>query len=364
MGERVGLRAGGAAFMAVVAAMGCSRPAPTTQVTAASKESSCTFTNPVAPGADPWIIRSAGRYHLVQSQRGAIWVYTSDSLTAPRRDSVRVWSAPASGWNEANVWAPELHLLNGRWYIYYTAGRRGPADSPFIHQRSGVLESSGADPRGPYADRGMLYTGDDITTGTGDTWAIDLTVHAIAGQLYAVWSGWERNTTVARTPQHLYIARMSNPWTIGGNRVKLSSPDEAWERGTELDLQEAPQFLAHDDQMFVIYSTRESWLKEYRLGELRLRARDADPMLSASWIKRGPVFAGTPTVFGVGHPSFTTSPDGSEPWIVYHSKVSAAPGWDRHIRMQSFGWNADGSPRFGEPASSGQRLAVPSGQCR
>jgi GH43 family beta-xylosidase len=312
----------------------------------------CSFTNPVAAGADPWVVRLDHWYYLVQSRDRSIWVYRTDKLTEPTANGVRVWTAPDSGWNRTNVWAPELHHIDGRWYIYYAAGRGGP---PFVSQRAGVLESVGDDPQGTYVDRGMLDT--------GGIWAIDLTVTRLDRQLYAVWSGWEENRATDRTPQHLYIARMSDPTTIGSTRVRISSPTEAWERGTELDLEEGPEFLLHGDAIFIVYSTRESWLKEYRLGQLRLKAPGADPMDSSSWIKRGPVFTGTETVYGVGHASFTTSPDQTEDWIVYHSKVDARPGWDRVIRMQPFAWRPDGAPDFGTPVPSGQRISVPSGQC-
>jgi GH43 family beta-xylosidase len=185
----------------------------------------------------------------------------------------------------------------------------------------------------------------------------------LSGQLYAVWSGWEENRSTDRTPQHLYIARMSDPWTINSSRVRISSPTESWERGTELDLNEGPEFLRHSDDAFIIYSTRESWLKDYRLGQLRLKSPNADPMDPSSWTKSGPVFTGTETVYGVGHASFTTSPDQTEDWIVYHSKVDSQPGWDRVIRLQRFGWRPDGSPDFGTPVPSGQPVRTPSGQC-
>ena len=86
-------------------------------------------------------------------------------------------------------------------------------------------------------------------------------------------------------------------------------------------------------------------------------------MNPASWVKSGPVFQGTPDVYGVGHASFTVSPDSTENWIVYHSKVDSSPGWNREVRIQKFGWNPDGSPDFGTPIPSGQPIAVPSGQC-
>ena len=326
---------------------------------------SCTFANPVANGADPWVVRDGDFYYSVQSRDGVIWVSRSAQLTRAVTTWTRVFLAPATGWNRANIWAPELHRIGDRWYIYYAAGPSGPTDqNTFVNQRSGVLRSIGTDPQGQYEDLGMLYTGDDVAAGTDPKWAIDLTTAEIDGQRYAVWSGWEENnTTTHRVAQHTYIATMSDPVTISSDRVKISSPTASWEVGTELDLQEGQEFLIHDDDVFIVYSTRESWLPAYKLGQLRLTP-GADPMDPASWTKSGPVFQGTTTVHGVGHASFTTSPDGTEEWIVYHSKKTTAPGWDRDIRMQEFTWNADGSPNFGTPAEPNHYIALPSGQCQ
>lgn len=332
----------------------CATPAPE----AALEQEQCTFTNPLGPGQDPWVAYHDGAYHYVESRGGGLWVYRSELLTDPKRDGVQVWAAPDTGWNRATVWAPELHRIDDRWYIYYAAGRSGP---PFIHQRSGVLRSLGDDPRGEYEDLGMLYTGDDIAGGAEPKWAIDLTVLQVDGEMYAVWSGWEENRDTDRTPQHLYIARMENPWTISSDRVLISSPVESWERGTELDLNEGPQVLQRDGETFIIYSTRESWLPDYRLGQLRLR-RGSDPMDPASWEKSGPVFTRAPGIHGPGHNGFARSPDGSEDWLLYHAKADTTPGWNRVLRMQPFTWRDDGTPDFGSPVPDGQPLRVPSGQ--
>lgn len=341
----------------------CSGMHPTAEPSPAVA-SRCTFTNPVAPGADPWIVRHDGSYYLVASEKAGITVYKSATLTDPHQNGVVVWTPPASGWNSTNVWAPELHFIAGRWYIYYAAGSSGP---PFVHQHAGVLESIGTDPQQPgYLDRGILYTGDSIASGRANRWAIDLTVHTLGGQLFAVWSGWIDSATTDRTQQHLFMARMSDPRTIATDRVKISSPTESWELQSSADglsLNEGPEFLERRGKVFVIYSTGESWLTTYKLGQLELKAPLTDPMNPAMVVKTGPVFAGTPTVFGVGHASFTTSPDGREDWIVYHAKRATTPGWDRDIREQQFTWNADGSPNFGVPVTVGAPIARPAGEC-
>lgn len=363
-------------LLAIAPLVACTRggraPDPSVADTARAAAAACTFTNPVAAGADPWVVQRDGHYYMAQSQnsdtaRSSIWVFRSAKLTDLRRDSMKVWTAPDTGWNQTHVWAPEIRFVDGRWYIYYAAGRPGPSDAPFIHQRSGVLRATANDPQGSYEDLGQLDTGGDVTTRADDVWAIDLTVHRLQGQLYAVWSGWENNTPLARTPQYLYIARMSDPSTVSGPRVRLSSPTESWERREDpvegLDLLEGPQFLEHGGNVFIIYSTRESWMPAYRLGQLRLRNGSADPMVPGNWTKSGPVFAAANGVYGPGHNGFAKSPDGTEDWLIYHAKVDTLPNWNRVIRLQPFTWRADGSPDFGEPVASGVPLPVPSGEC-
>jgi GH43 family beta-xylosidase len=337
----------------------------------AGSAAACTFTNPVASGADPWVEYRDGYYYMAQStnadgQPSSIWVYRSRKLTDPMRDSVRVWTSPASGWNQTHVWAPEIRFVDGRWYIYYAAGRPGPRDAPFIFQRAGVLRATGSDPQGAWEDMGQLDTGGDVATRDDDVWAIDFTVHRFGGQLYGIWSGWENNTPLARTPQYLYIARMANPWTVGGPRAQISAPTEAWERRVDptdgLDLNEGPQVLERNGSTFIIYSTRESWTPAYRLGMLRLNGPAADPMQRSGWTKSGPVFQQANGVYGPGHNGFAKSPDGTQDWIIYHAKVDTGPNWNRVIRLQPFTWRADGSPDFGEPVASGVPLPVPSGE--
>jgi len=317
------------------------------------------FTNPISRGADPWVIKHNGNYYFCSSGekdgQNFISVSESSSLVNPGKRK-RVFASPETGWNSTNIWAPELHHYNGKWYIYYAAGKSGP---PYLYQRTGVLESVSNDPQGDYIDKGVLITGEDSDDYVGTIWAIDLTMTEVDGQLYGIWSGWEENVATHKTPQYLYISKMSNPYTISSERVKISSPEEEWETGGPLNLNEGPEILKHNGDIFIIYSTRESWTPEYRLGQLKLK-KDSDPMVAENWSKKGPVFVGNEIVHGVGHASFTTSPDDTESWIIYHSKVSTKPGWNRNVRAQQFFWDENGDPIFGKPVQSGVLLKEPS----
>ncbi|SKB37964.1 glycoside hydrolase family 43 protein [Daejeonella lutea] len=326
------------------------------------QDSTSYFTNPVGKGADPWIIKDNNSYYSifsVNNPKDGNFIAVSKSAALTKIGSrKKVWTPPANAWNSKCLWAPELHRLGDKWYIYYTAGKSGP---PYIYQRSGVLESVSSDPQGDYTDKGMLITGDDPQDDSKTIWAIDLTVTEINNELYAVWSGWEKNSDTDKTSQHLYIAKMSNPWTISSERVKISSPVEPWEIGGPLNLNEGPQFLKNNKDVFIIYSARESWTPEYRLGQLKLK-QGSNPLLLSSWTKSGPVFQGTDKVLGTGHASFTTSPDDKEHWIFYHSKVGKEPGWNRDLRLQQFFWDKQGNPQFGKPIPAGEKIKKPSGE--
>lgn len=317
-----------------------------------------TFTNPVWDGADPWMTQQGKDYIYCSSEHNGIVVSKSPRLTQ-KGEIRKIWSAPKSGWNSNCIWAPEIHFIGGRWYVYYAAGVSGP---PYIHQRTGVLRSKTKDVFSEYEDMGQLYTGDQPENSAGNVWAIDMTVLPFKGKLYAIWSGWEKQSETDATPQQLYIQEMKNPYTLTGKRVLLSNPEEVWETGGPLNLNEGPEVLVNKDQVFVIYSCRESWLPEYRQGMLQLKNPNGNLLDKSNWIKKGPVFEGNSEVLGVGHCSFVKSPDKKEDWIVYHSKKDKNPGWNRDVRMQPFSWNTDGTPNFGKARPASQELNLPAGE--
>ncbi len=319
-----------------------------------------TFVNPIYEGADPFVFKHTdGFYYFCQSEgdRG-IAVWKSDRLTDKGVKRL-VWKAPDSGWNSKEVWAPELHYLQGKWYIYYAAD-----DGNNRNHRTGVLQSKTRDPQGDYRDMGAVYTGDEIESGKNSRWAIDATPLEMNGKLYLIWSGWNGADDDV---QSLFIAEMENPWTIKSDRVKITPNNTyAWECVSDSPgnkgLNEGPEVLRHGDRIFVIYSCSGSWETTYKLGQLSIR-EGKDPMNPDNWVKKdSPVFQGTDTVHGVGHCCFTKSPDGTEDWMVYHSKIGTSPGWQRNVRIEKFGWNGDGSPCFPVPTTEGTVLEKPSGE--
>ena len=324
------------------------------------------FINPVGEGADPWVIRdpNSPRYLWCLSEGNlAIAVHTSDRLESMGQKHI-IWEAPTTGPYSKEVWAPELHFIDGRWYIYFAA-----SDGDNANHLSYVLESEKDDPLGPYSLHGPLATGEGKDGRSPNLWAIDVTVLKHDSKRYAIWSGWDAAGT---DQQYLYIAPMKSPTELAGPRIRLCSNDDyPWEfthytpdlttNDKGRGLNEAPQIFRAQGRTFVTFSCGASWLPTYKLGILELIADD--PLNPKSWKKRAtPVFTGNDSTIGVGHSCFVTSLDESERWHIYHAKRDPNPGWRRTLFVQPMKTGKRGFPLFGQALAKGSATLRPKGQ--
>ena len=324
------------------------------------------FRNPLLPsGADPWVAQLDGFYYYMNTtgRNLTIWKTRAMSQLASAERKV-VWSPPASGPYSHDIWAPEIHWIGGKWYIYFAADAGGNET-----HRIYVVENASHDPlRGKWIFKGKVA---DAT----DKWAIDPSEFEDAGRMYLVWSGWEGDVN---GQQNIYLARLQNPWTISGPRVLVSTPVYPWEKvgdlvhGTQIellphvDVNEGPEVLKHDGKLFLVYSASGCWTNYYELGMLQAKS-GSDLTSPSSWTKSPrPVFWQNPEgkAYGTGHNGFFQSPDGKQDWILYHANPGPDQGCGglRSPRMQPFKWNADGSPDFGRPVPLDEPLAKPSGE--
>jgi GH43 family beta-xylosidase len=322
--------------------------------------------NPLLPsGADPWVIYKDGYYFYMNTTGKNLTVWKTKTLANLRMAKKKVvWTPPASGPYSHEVWAPELHFLHGKWYIYFAADERTNET-----HRIWVLENASAD---PLSDTWVMKG--KLADTAADKWAIDPTVFEDHGMMYALWSGWDGDVNGM---QSIFIAKLANPWTIEGHRVKLSTPQYPWEKVGDLthpnriddpphvDVNEGPEILKHEEKIFLIYSASGCWTDYYELG--MLTATSGSNLLDpASWKKSDkPVFwqSREASVYAPGHNSFFRSPDGKEEWILYHANEAPGEGCENHRspRVQRFTWRADGSPDFGRPVSVDTPMARPSG---
>ncbi|WP_206609768.1 family 43 glycosylhydrolase [Paracnuella aquatica] len=315
------------------------------------------FSNPLLPaGPDPWVAQKDSYYYYTHTtgDRIRVWRTTAMSELGKATNQV-IWSKPATGPNSQNIWAPELHYLDGKWYAYYTAG----ASPDLATQRTFVLENTSPDPfAGKWEDRGKL------ADPTADFFAIDATVLEHSGKKYLVWSGHQ---TATDNTQRLYIAQMATPYTLASTRVLISSPTYDWEKVGTPAVNEGPEILkGPTGKVFLIFSASGCWTDDYKLGLMTLK-EGGDPMKAEDWTKSAqPVLVQKPEhgAYGPGHNGFFKSPDGKEDWIIYHANPQPGLGCAdrRSPRMQRFSWNADGTPNFGEPVNIATKLKRPSGE--
>ncbi len=318
-----------------------------------------TFTNPLLPsGADPYSFYKDGFYYYTHSLGNKLGLWKTDNLANLRTAAYKtIFTPPPGTMQSKELWAPEIMYLRGNWYAYYAAD-----DGDNNHHRLYVLENASADPmQGEWVSKGQI-------SDASNKWEIDGDVAEINGELYMVWSGWEGDVN---GEQDIYIAHMSNPWTIDSKRVKISKPELPWELHGDLkaagnpahvSVNEGPQFLQHRNKVFVVYSASGCWTDDYALGLLTLSGGDL--LDSAAWRKSPePVFKQSPgnKVYATGHNSFFKSPDGKQDWILYHANSEPGQGCGdlRSPRMQPFGWKSDGTPDFGTPVPENKPLASP-----
>jgi GH43 family beta-xylosidase len=328
--------------------------------TAFSQKPPTTFTNPLLPaGADPWVTYHNGYYYYTNSTGNNLTIWkTKNMAQLVQATSKVIWTPPVGTDHSRELWAPELHFLQGKWYMYFAAD-----DGSNDHHRIFVLENPNADPMSDnWIFKGRV--GD-----ASNKWAIDVSVFENKGQLYLIWAGWEGDTN---GQQNIYIARLKDPITVDGLRVLLSKPEYEWETHGDLhdavnpphvNVNEGPEMLKHGHKLFLVYSASGCWTDFYSLG--MLTADDNSNLMDVrSWKKSTkPVFTQSPQngVYAPGHNSFFKSPDGREDWIIYHANPAPGCGCNgkRSPRMQKFGWKSDGSPDFGVPVKTGEQLAVP-----
>lgn len=257
---------------------------------------------------DPWIIFHEGYfYHCFACATDTIGITKSKTVEGLSTEKpIIVYKAEPNKEYSKELWAPELHVLDGKCYIYVACD-----DGDNYNHRMYVLKNDSIDPTKPYVMGGKIAT-------KTDKWAIDGTVFTFKGERYMVWSGWEGDVNVC---QNTYIAKMSDPFTFSTDRVLISEPDLDWERvncdGKEYPyINEGPCAYIKDGVLKLLYSASHSWWNTYCIGVLTLVGDD--PLKRESWQKQlTPALSTEYGLSGPGHCSVFTH-NGVD-YIAYHA---------------------------------------------
>lgn len=323
-----------------------------------------TFRNPVSPwdAPDPFMTYDpeTGYYYSVFTRYDKLEIFRSRHAGNIISDgeSIVIYNTPDYGYFNC-IWAPEMHKVNGRWYIY-TSGQVTPKNGPkYIF----VMGAKTDDPFGEWEYLGEPMPG---------LYAIDPTSYtAPNGLQYLCYCRIERDEN-RNTRNVLQIRRMDDPTHGSSQCADIARAEFPWEMIAPYDnrhlINEGPFFVEKNGRLFVIYSANGMTIDPYCLGLLEFIG---DPCNSSQlcnakyWVKLDhPIFQQANGVYGPGHASFFASPDGSELWCAYHGRrvPDTEPGCVRFMYLQKIDFDESGFPVMGEPLGSEVDMIPPSGE--
>ncbi|MEK3888226.1 glycoside hydrolase family 43 protein [Bacillus sp. FSL K6-3431] len=300
--------------------------------------------------ADPWIYKHTdGYYYFTGSvpEYDRIELRRSDSIQGLADAEVKaIWYKHATGLMSANIWAPEIHYIDEKWYVYYAAARTSETKDGLFDHRMFVLENSSSNPlEGKWVEKGQVKT-------KWESFSLDATTFEHKGIRYYVWS--QKDPEIVGN-SNIYISEMENPWTLKGEHVCITTPEYDWEKIGYL-VNEGAAIIKRNGRIFMTFSASATD-SNYCMG-LLTADENSDLLDAKSWVKTAePVFTTSEenSQYGPGHNSFTVSEDGSQDILVYHARsykeIEGEPLYDpnRHARVKVIQWNEDGTPNFGTP---------------
>ena len=270
-----------------------------------------TFKNPVADGADPFVLLDDGVYYLYSTNDGAngYIVYTSTDLV---NWQARGYAMKKNGAAQGSFWAPEVLRDGDTYYMVYTS-----------KEHIGIATSDS--PLGPFIDRsGFLFT--NIKTIDGHFFRDD------DGKIYLYFVSavnWTHNGYTAKNGNNIWGGKFDlDTCKFVGDGVKLllTWEDERDETRAGIVV-EGPEMLKHNGTYYLTYSSPGYGSPVYSvscatskspLGPF-VKYADNPILVTADPGRSDPAN----NLYGVGHHSFVEAPDGGLA-IVYHAHRSGA----------------------------------------
>lgn len=221
-------------------------------------------------------------------------------------------------WDEKNsdksfrfIWAPEIHEINGKWYVLFAAsGSENSVWDIDCH----IIMCNGKDPYiDPWVDKGKFQAHtDDSFSFRG--FSLDMTHFECAGKHYVAWAQNGGNSNV-----YLATVNPDEPWKTTCPAMLLTKPEYDWEK-VKIPVNEGPAAMIHEGKIFIAFSASATG-PEYCIG-LMYADENADLMNINNWTKLPYPLLTSDHLdgeYGPGHNSFVKDENGD--WIfVYHSR--------------------------------------------
>ena len=193
------------------------------------------YPNPfITERADPYIVKgldgfyyftaSYPAYQNVDNGYDRIILRRSDTVTGLRTaEEKTIWFAHKKGNMAKHIWAPEIHFIKGKWYIFFAAG-----DSDNVWNiRPYVLMCEGLDPiNDAWREKGKIQaTSEDKKSFT--EFSLDMTYFENNGKHYLIWAEKLGDSS-------LFMAETNpdEPWKLTSLPILLTKPEYPLGKGS------------------------------------------------------------------------------------------------------------------------------------
>lgn len=317
-----------------------------------------TYPNPfIVERADPFITHGADSHYYFTASYPAFGSVDKgyDRIILRRSESVSglreakeytIWTAHKSGNMAKHIWAPEIHNILGKWYIFFAAG-----DSDNIWNiRPYVLFCDGDPINDEWKELGKMQAsnGDNVSF---SSFSLDMTYFEHKGKHYLIWAEIIGDSS-------LFMAEIDpkEPNKLITKPIMLTKPEYDWEK-IKHRVNEGASVLKSGGKVYVFFSASGTGA-EYCIGQL-CADEDSELMDISSWTKLPyPVLRTEDLVgeAGPGHNSFTTDENG-DILLVYHSRPASHLEGEcgtyceeslydpcRHTRIKKISFDEKGTP--------------------
>ena len=299
--------------------------------------------------ADPFIYKHIdGYYYFTGSvpSYDCIELRKSKTLNGLKdAETFNVWHKHKTGPMSQHIWAPEIHYLDGKWYIYFA----GSEVDDIWKLRPYVLKCKGQDPlKDEWIELGQMQAADGDEK-TFIDFSLDATIFENKGKRYFCWA---EKTGGQFAASNLYLAEVESPIKLKTAQFMLTTPDYDWER-VGFWVNEGPAVIKNKGKIYITFSASATGAC-YCMGMMEAD-EESDLLDRNSWKKsRYPVLKTDykKKIYGPGHNSFTVAEDGETPLCIYHARdyeeIIGDPLYDpnRHARVMEVKFDKDGKPIF------------------
>ena len=198
-----------------------------------------TYQNPIAQGADPFILLHAGKYYLYSTN-------DPDGYRVLESDDLVSWTDRGYCLHKDNVqgshwfWAPEIKEKNGRFYMIYSSEE---------HLGVAVADS----PLGPFTQEKTCWLSE--RKGIDGDYFID-----DDGQVYLYYVRFDHGNIIYGTKMSDDMLSMDE-----AGETRLLSPEAEWETRMG-QVTEGPFMLKHNGKYYLTYSANDYRSIDYAIA--------------------------------------------------------------------------------------------------